>query len=59
MLAWWKSDPEYLIKSKNLPINSEIRPITAKPKEAPKEIIKKYIPTLVTLLKWPVCSLEK
>ena len=35
------SAEEYFIKSTNLPIRSEIRPITANPKDAPKLIIRK------------------
>ena len=59
IVAWWYWPPEYLIRSVNLPISKDILPITAKPKEAPKEIIKKYIPNLVILPKFPLCSLEK
>ena len=40
-VAWWYPLEEYVIKVVNLPINNDILPITAKPKEAPKEIIKK------------------
>ena len=58
-ILFYKSHIDNLIKSLNLPINREIRPITANPKEAPKLIIKKYIPTFEALPNNPVCSLEK
>lgn len=46
-------------KNVNLPTNSEMRPITVYPNEAPKVIIKTQIPIREADPKAPLCSLEK